>query len=51
MQVQINNLTKALEVLLKQQKATGSPSIWAQLDGEIKDLESKIEEIRNGTTK
>ena len=44
-QSKIHNLILARDMLVKQQKATNSPSIWAQLDEEISDLNKRLEDI------
>ena len=38
-------------MLIEQQKATNSPSIWAQLDEEINDLNKILEDIECQITK
>ena len=50
-QAKIHNLTLARDMLIKQQKATNSPSIWAQLDEEINDLNKILEDIECQITK
>ena len=41
----LNNLTLARDMLIKQQKATNSPSVWAQLDEDIQDLNKRLGEL------
>ena len=50
-QHKIHNLTLARNMLIEQQKATNSPSIWAQLDEEISDLNKRLEDIECQITK
>ena len=50
-QAKIHNLTLARDMLIKQQKATNSPSVWAQLDEEINDLNKILEDIECQITK
>ena len=45
LQIRLNNAKVALKVVLGNQKATKSPSIWAQLEEEVLDLESRIKDI------
>ena len=50
-QYKMHNLTLARNMLIEQQKATNSPSIWAQLDEEINDLNKRLEDIECQITK
>lgn len=45
LQVRLNNAKVALKVVLVNQKATKSPSVWAQLEEEVLDLQSRIKDI------
>ena len=45
LQVRLNNTKVALKVVLVNQKATKSPSVWAQLEEEVLDLQSRIKDI------
>ena len=42
----LHNYKIALKVVLKNQLATKSPSVWAQLEEEVIDLTSRIEETK-----
>ena len=42
----LNNLTLARDMLIKQQKATNSHSVWAQLDEDIQDLNKRLGELK-----
>ncbi len=44
-QCRLHNLKVARDMLIKQQKATNSPSVWAQLDEEIQDLNKRLGEL------
>ena len=45
LQIRLNNTKVALKVVLENQKATKSPSVWAQLEEEVLDLQSRIKDI------
>lgn len=46
LKTRLNNYEKGLKALKENQKATKSPSVWAQIDEEIKDFESIIEDLK-----
>lgn len=45
MLIKLNNYKKGLKALKEHQAASKSPSVWAQLEEEVLDLESRIEEL------
>jgi len=45
LQIRLNNAKVALKVVLVNQKATKSPKERAQLEEDVKDLTSRIEEL------
>ena len=46
LKIRLNNYEKGLKALKENQKATKSPSVWAQIDEEIKHFESIIEDLK-----
>ncbi|HAI38413.1 MAG TPA: hypothetical protein DCM40_09945 [Maribacter sp.] len=46
-EIRINNTKIALKLLLKQQKATRSPSLWQSYEDEIILLRKKLGELSN----
>jgi protein subunit release factor A len=45
MLVRLNNYKKGLKALKEHQAEVKSPSVWAQLEEEIKELSSKVKDI------
>ena len=45
MLIKLNNYKKGLKALKEHQAASKSPSVWAQLEEEVLDLESRIKDI------
>ena len=45
MLIRLNNYKKGLKALKEHQATTKSPSVWAQLEEEVLDLESRIKDI------
>jgi len=45
LRIRLNNARVALKVVKERQKSTKSPSIWAQLEEEVLDLQSRIKDI------
>ena len=46
LKTRLNNYEKGLKALKENQEATKSPSVWAQIDEEIKHFESIIEDLK-----
>ena len=51
LQIRLNNAKIALKVVKEKQNSTKSPSVWAQLEEEVLDLESRIKDIECQITK
>ena len=47
-EIRINNAKIAIKLLLKQQKATRSPSLWQSYEDEIILLRKKLGELEHG---
>jgi len=51
MLIRLNNYKKGLKALKEHQATTKSPSVWAQLEEEVLDLQSRIKDLECQITK